>query len=234
MEQINIEEFAKCHKVGFCRTPNKDSTPILSVGSEQFIAPLEVDLRGYETKTEDQGSLPYCAAFTAAGFTENVKWRVNGYPKQIDPNPIYAYAKRIDGSPNTDGTTLNAVCDALRHFGYFDPDKCKTRLIWGAEPNSRENLKFAIHRYGVALGGFNITSEWYEKCEGNEVIGRSNTQFIGGHAVVICGYNPQGVVIHNSWGLNWGKKGFAIISWPEFDRQFVYAAVLTNALDGLK
>ena len=232
---LQHEDFKAKHPVGFCKIPSdRAKVPLLSVGGQRFVAPLEVDLRGYETRTENQGQLPYCAAYTAAGFTENIKWRVNGYPKDIDPVPLYKFAKTIDGDPNGDGTTLDAVCEALRHYGYFDADKCRTRLIWGDEGNARDNIRFALHRYGVALGAFNITEEWYDKNKVNHVVAIPNSPHIGGHAVEICGFNQQGVIVHNSWGVEWGLKGFAIVSWSEFDSQFIYAAVLTNALDGLK
>lgn len=231
---MNIEEFKKNHPVGFCKVPkDKLKVPLLAVGSEQFVAPLVVDLRGYCTKTEDQGQYPHCAAYTASQFAENIKWRVNGYPKDIDPVPLYNFAKSIDGDPNGDGTTLDAVCEALRHFGYFDPDKCRTRLIWGGS-GARDAVKFAIHRYGVALGAFNITEEWYGKFANDAIIKNGNSPHVGGHAVTVVGYNLTGLIIQNSWGKTWGLDGFGIITWEEFDRQFIYAAVLTNALDGLK
>lgn len=231
---MNIEEFKRNHPVGFCKVPeNRAKVPLLSVGAEKFVAPLVVDLRGYCTKTEDQGQYPYCAAYTASQFAENIKWRVNGYPKDIDPVPLYNFAKSIDGDPHGDGTTLDAVCEALRHFGYFDPDKCKTRLIWGGS-GARDAVKFAIHRYGVALGAFNITEEWYGKNKNDCIIKNGKSPHVGGHANLIAGYNLTGVILQNSWGLSFGLDGFSIMTWEEFDRQFIYAAVLTNALDGLK
>ena len=228
---MNIEEMKK--RVGFCKVPERNKVPMLCVGAEKFVPPLVVDLRGYETKTEDQGQYPHCAAYTASQFAENIKWRVNGYPKDIDPVPLYNYAKSIDGDPHGDGTTLDAVCEALRHFGYFDPDKCKTRLIWEGS-GARDDVKLAVHRYGCALGAFNISEEFYYKNARDCIIKDSKAPLVGGHAMEIAGYNLTGVILHNSWGLDWGMDGFGIITWEEFDRQFIYAAVLTNALDGLK
>lgn len=38
----------------------------------------------------------------------------------------------------------------------------------------------------------------------------------GGHAVAIVGYTPQGFVIQNSWGPDWGAGGFALLPYEDF------------------
>ena len=59
-------------------------------------------------------------------------------------------------------------------------------------------------------------------------------QSYGGHAVLVCGYNPGGVWIENSWGKKWGVGGFGFIEWKAFREQFMYGTVLTNCLNGFK
>jgi hypothetical protein len=38
----------------------------------------------------------------------------------------------------------------------------------------------------------------------------------GGHAVAIVGYTPQGFIIQNSWGPDWGTGGFALLPYEDF------------------
>lgn len=38
----------------------------------------------------------------------------------------------------------------------------------------------------------------------------------GGHAFCLVGYNESGFIVQNSWGIRWGWKGFAIISYPDW------------------
>jgi len=228
------EEFAKLHKVGFCKIPTDiDELPALKASSSRFIAPATIDLRDYCTKTEDQGSKPWCAAYTAAQWCENIKWRINDYPENVDPTWIYSYAKSIDGDPKGDGTTLVAVLKALLYKKLFDEKLCKIKVI-SKGSSARSNVKYAIHKFGCILGAFNITQEWYTVRNGNmSVKGINGYESVGGHAVLFCGYNRDGVIIQNSWGEGWGSYGFGLISWNAFDQQFLYAAVLSNALDGL-
>lgn len=35
----------------------------------------------------------------------------------------------------------------------------------------------------------------------------------GGHEMAIIAYNSQGVTLQNSWGTNWGNRGFINVSW---------------------
>ena len=44
---------------------------------------------------------------------------------------------------------------------------------------------------------------------------KSNDKIIGGHAVVICGYddNNRELIARNSWGTYWGDKGYFYIPY---------------------
>ena len=227
-------KFEHEHQVGFCKVPNNlDSIPLLKASSRKFIAPVTVDLRDYCTKTEDQGNKPWCAAYTAAQWAENILWRVNDYPENIDPTWIYEYAKSVDGDPHGDGTTLVAVLEALLNKGTFDKSICKIKVINRGE-NARQSVKYAIHKFGCILGAFNITKEWYSLCNRDTAVtGKRNNVSMGGHAVLICGYNADGVIIQNSWGESWGEYGFGLVTWEAFDKQFLYASVLSNSLNGM-
>ncbi|MEV5507662.1 C1 family peptidase [Streptomyces orinoci] len=41
----------------------------------------------------------------------------------------------------------------------------------------------------------------------------TGTGYVGGHAMTIVGYNSQGVRVENSWGKNWGDRGYINLSW---------------------
>jgi len=38
----------------------------------------------------------------------------------------------------------------------------------------------------------------------------------GGHAIAIVGYTPQGFIIQNSWGPDWGAGGFALLPYEDY------------------
>ncbi len=43
----------------------------------------------------------------------------------------------------------------------------------------------------------------------------------GGHAVILCGYDERGFLAKNSWGADWGDRGYFVVGW---DYHALYAA----------
>lgn len=234
---VDMDEFVRSHPVGFCRVPSDIGAMPGVLASARFSAPRRIDLRDYCGPTEDQGSRPWCAAYAASSWAENVLWRARDYYEHVSPDWIYSWAKAHDGDPNGSGTTLTAVLDALRSRGVFSASVCPVRVIH----DGGVALKYALHRFGAVLVGFDVTDEWYgirrtteaRDEDGNPVVtGRGSPRKIGGHAVLACGYNETGLVIQNSWSAGWGLYGFATVAWPEVARTFMYGTVLGNCLNG--
>ena len=236
-ERISLEEMMRLHPVGDCIVPkNLGSLPALSASTTRFRAPSTIDNRDYCLKTLNQGQKPWCAAYTAKMFCEAIKWMERDYPDQnvISAESIYTYAKSIDGDPRGEGTTLTAVLQALLARGIFDSNKCNIQVV-RKDGMSRENVKYAIHKFGLLPAAFNCTTEWYllnprKTC----ITGKGSYPVCGGHAVLIDYYDRNGVGFCNSWGEGFGADGHGMMTWKMFDEQFLYAACLTNVFDGLK
>lgn len=228
-----IKKFKLEHPVGGLIVPeNLDSLPTLGASSE-FVAPTVVDERGHCTKTEDQGATSMCAAYATTSFAENIVWRRTQCPPSYDPVKVYQRAKELDGD-NNGGTTLP---HAMQAFLDVYPDvfdkSCEPKIINCPRGNFND-LKYAIHKYGCVVGGFNITDGWYntyKSCKGwIDVSGG----FVGGHAVLCCGYNENGIIIQNSWGVNFGESGFAVLPWTAAAAQHMYSCVLKGALKNME
>ena len=48
------------------------------------------------------------------------------------------------------------------------------------------------------------------------------------------GYDQEGAYIQNSWGTEWGSKGFGILPWDVFRQEFIYCCFLQNCYNGLE
>lgn len=229
-----MNKFEKMFNPCGLRVPEKlKIKDVLKFGS-RVEHPERLILDGYATPVENQGNKPFCAAYSASNFAESVLWRKNGYRTEIDPDPLYAHAKTIDGSPLSDGTYLECTLDALLEKKYFDRNVCKVKTFGGARFDKGDGLtdvKNAIHRYGVCIAGFGITGEWFNPRGG--VIRGERSASQGGHAVTLVGYDKDGVLILNSWGKDYAKDGFVYITNKAFNDQFMYGAVLTRCLDNL-
>ena len=44
----------------------------------------------------------------------------------------------------------------------------------------------------------------------------SDRKSTGGHAFALVGYNERGFVVQNSWGVSWGRQGFATLPYAEW------------------
>jgi hypothetical protein len=73
-------------------------------------------------------------------------------------------------------------------------------------------IKAAITMGKPVIAGLEI-SKAFMKSAGKSVIGTPQKKDVTGrHMVCIVGYSPDGVTIANSWGTDWGKRGFGVIS----------------------
>ena len=205
---------------------NLDELPVLEAAIGRFVAPATIDLRDYCVMTRDQGGNPWCAAYSATSFKSNIFWRKTDVPEIFEAEPVYSWAKQHDGSPKASGTTLNAALQALLEDGSFDKDRCSVKML-----RNINHIKYAIHKFGCCLVGLDVTEEWVMCNKSKSTIsGSRKYSRMGGHAVLACGYNRDGLIIQNSWGLDWGAYGFALITWTEFEDEFMYGAVIDNCL----
>ena len=198
-------------------------TPTLLFASHRMSLPKEwsypayIDSRPYCLPTDNQGLTSMCAAYSMAGAIEVENWRMHHVAKQQDAARIYAEAKKIDGN-NSPGTSFPSVFDAAKNLGI---------LSQGSEYEtirSRAELMFALHKYGVCLLGFVINEGW-NYCGADGWISDYDG-VLGGHAVLGCFYDKDGVGFQNSWGVTWGSNGYGRMTWDQYDKQIMDGMVI--------
>lgn len=193
-----------------------------------IVAPLDVDNRSLFSRIDDQGSNPWCVAYGTCNFAESMIWKKTGKLVNINPEQVYAGCKAIDGSMNTDGSSLEAGLTTALKLGCFDMSQHKIVTLVNDGTNAFcEKIKHMIHKHDLGLGGWNITTEWYNCSNDNYIISKHGHVSLGGHCMTLCGYDQTGVYIANSWGQHWGANGFCIQTWECFKKEFIYAAFLT-------
>lgn len=183
-----------------------------------WTVPAYVDAMPYCLPPGNQGATSMCAAYALTTGWEAHNWRLSDRYEQLDPNPVYAEAKNIDGMPDSLGTTLSAVCKASINLGIMPP-QAQVVTITG-----RNAAMYACHTRGGFLAGFRITEDWMTPRPDGYIV-NSGGSVVGGHAVWVCGFSADDVWICNSWGTSWGWNGFAKLKWTDFDAQFMHGVV---------
>lgn len=197
-----------------------------------IVAPLKIDNRQQCSVTDNQGDTPHCAGYSICNIIEAMIWKKTGKLIQLNADQVYAKAKQLDNDLNTDGTYLECAIKAAIQLGGFGDQSDKVRIGFIYNRRNEDTfvqIKRFVHKYSFIHAGFAIDDGWYNATDSNYVIKKGYTA-LGGHAVLICGYDETGVYIQNSWGKSWGSKGFAILPWNLVKEQLMYCCYIENFL----
>jgi len=210
--------------------------------------PTEVDMSDKMPEVGSQGNQQSCVAWAIAyalkGYQENVQL---GEPIKFSPSFVY---NQINGGKNvpthmTDGLNIlsqQGVClmdempydeenweekpsaahrssakrfriDEWRRVNTMDVKEIKTHLAAGLP---------------VIIGAL-VTNEFIEKgyTDGADYIWKKNGENVGGHAMLLVGYDDDknAFKLINSWGKNWGDKGYGWIDYDLFADVVMYGFV---------
>ncbi|MCL6479558.1 MAG: hypothetical protein K6T65_14325 [Peptococcaceae bacterium] len=187
---------------------------------------------------QSQEETPWCAAFATAYLR-----RIQERQGRMSPRLIYLEAKKIDGYPNQDGTTLLAVCKVSqkvgicreilyrfkdRHDGRTPSAEALTealnfRIESYARVHTIEEMELACERHGGFLVGLNWFSS-FRKLPGGIFhkpgAGGITDFFEGAHGMCFSGYSRQRGMFEtpNSHGTDWGDDGwgyfpYELVNW---------------------
>lgn len=197
----------------------------LAAAEQQVVTPVGLDLRTQMLESNTQGYTNYCASYALAGMIEFLRWKLTGFPVQIDPNPIAHRADEIDGIRD-DGTTLEAAVQAAQDLGLIDKvESEKIEIV-----TSFVEAQRYMHKYNMPiLSAFQIDQGWGSPDANAWISPRGG--ILGGHAVLTVAYSlnskkePPWIGIQNSWGKTYGWNGFARMSPESFEQWFCFGLV---------
>ncbi len=132
-----------------------------------------------------------------------------------------------------EGTSLKAALDVCRKYGVVKesllPFHIAAKMYTGSENafyaiaaqrrvtsyfNLLKNLnqwKAWLATHGPILAALNVDQTWDNATATHGMLDNFMPNTVrGGHAIAVVGYTATGrFIIRNSWGVNWGDKGFA-------------------------
>lgn len=188
----------------------------------------------------DQGQEGACTGFGLAAVANHLRKVRRDAEKfsQVSTRMLYEMAKRNDEWPGETYSGSSArgamkgwhkygVCAETRwpyRFGKDDRNlnserladarNCPLGAYFRVNHKDLVAMHSAISETGI-LYATGLVHQGWSAVNANGVI-RYNAETLGGHAFAIVGYDRDGFWIQNSWGADWGKSGFAHISYYDW------------------
>ena len=209
--------------------------------------PAQIDLAKYKAvgvPILNQGQEGACTGFGLATVVNYLLLRRKLPPDlvPVSARMIYEMAKRYDEWPGEDyqGSSARGAMKGWYKHGVA------SEVLWpySVEREDRqltqERLKDAVRRplgaysrvnhkdliamhsaiaeVGILYATATVHEGWYTESIGNDGVIPLKSKVIGGHAFAIVAYDERGFWIQNSWGKEWGKEGFALVTYDDWLR----------------
>ncbi len=207
--------------------------------------PSSVDLRPACSSVENQGQLGSCTANALVGNLEFLEKKTGKPATDLSRLFIYYNERALEGNVDQDSGAMirdgiktlakQGVCDEGRwpyvttKFSVKPPAACYKQGLQHQITSYHRVVTLQEMRMCLAEGypfvfGFTV----YESFESPAVAktGRLNLpklseKSLGGHAVMAAGYDDatKRFLIRNSWGTDWGMKGYFTIPYAYLDNR---------------
>lgn len=205
-----------------------------------FLPPV-VDLRATWPRIEDQGDIGSCTANSSSSVFEFLYLKASLPQPELSRLFLY-FSTRVwvEGRPPSEdsGAQLRDVMKALAKYGIcqettwpYDPSLLASEPSNQAKLEALKHVILSYHRcdgiraiksclaegYPLA-GGFSVPESMQSDAVAKTGVipfPGPDEQFLGGHAVAFVGYddNKDAFTIANSWGPEWGDKGFGYLPY---------------------
>lgn len=198
--------------------------------------PLVVDLRPNMPDVYDQGNLGSCTAQAFCAAYQYLK-------PQFFGSRLFLYynTRQIEGTvPYDNGATLYGTIKSIKKYGICPDPKWPYIIEQFTNKPSQECYTIALANKSIK--SYNVQNDLnlmktylnagfplvigiavYSDFESDTVaktgivpMPSNQSIFLGGHAVVVCGYNDTKKVwiVRNSWGSSWGDNGYFYLPYP--------------------
>jgi C1A family cysteine protease len=213
-----------------------------SLRSFKAALPTAVDLRKWCSPVEDQKNIGSCTANAAVGMLEYYEKRA--FNKYLNGSRLFLYkvTRNLEGFDGDTGAYLRDTMKAMVLFGippeeYWSYDINKfddepTAFVYSLAQNYKSIKYFRLDPNGTSpdkiltnvktqlaaglpsMFGFTVYSSLNNS--GDIPFPVKGDRILGGHAVMVCGFNDSKVIgtnkgallIRNSWGTSWGEQGY--------------------------
>ena len=202
--------------------------------------PPSMDLRAFCSRIEDQGELGSCTANATTSAMEFLYRKAGKHQPELSRLYCY-YASRVwvEGTEpdNDSGCIIRDVMKAVSRGVCLETKWPYDVSKFAKHPPSQTIHDATLHRvtnyyavnglndtraclaagYPVVIG-FSVPENMEsEECEKTGIVQYpyENEDMVGGHAILLVGYNDQRklLMFQNSWGAGWGDHGYGYLPY---------------------
>jgi len=177
---------------------------------------------------KNQGSKPTCVAHALAEIVEYHSFKDSSKYNRFSTDFIYGCRQECeyigDGMYLRDGLKIvqkygdllknilpgnndyeTAMKIVSSNFNFYKAKAYPNRISTYYKIQNINELKYAIYNHGPVLAGM----KWYDDASlsTKNVYKYNKNANYSGHAVIIVGWTKKYLIVQNSWGVLWGKKG---------------------------
>jgi C1A family cysteine protease len=203
--------------------------------------PSAADLRNATVTAKDQGGTSSCTGQSTSQALRLAYLHAGIACPELSALTSYYWGRAESGEQKEDGGSyLRDVIQATQRFGCADEtawpfleanvnvgpghsvyrsafDRRGPKGYYRVQPDP-DSVRRAIAAGYPVVGGWQVSQAFLD-WDGQEPIGMQLDNIVGGHALPICGYDPGGFWLLNSWGTGWGRDGGYALVNDAFIRQ---------------
>lgn len=193
--------------------------------------PKTLDLRKDLPAVWNQGVDGPCSAFAAAAIKMWQEKKDYGLKQELSKYFIYNIRSNRPqpgmnprdtmkilqkyGVPTAKSYHLRKMRHPERIPQWVWQEAANHRIIGYARIQTIEGVKKSLYKNGpayIAMPVFNGGERFWKPGFGDKQL--------GGHALVIVGYNSEGFILRNSWGTGWADGGHSIYPYSDFGAHY--------------
>jgi len=246
----------KTFKLGCFKDPRDLRDIPMGLVLPPILLPSEIDYAANMTPIRNQGDEGTCVAFASVvGVKEYQDTKEYKRLIQLSPRFIYSLCKKYDGNPDEEGTYPRIAMKMLLKYGTPPENYWPYRPHQTDKPKpnaSRAAIKYRVRAYarlktmlemkrslvinGPFLAGVDVYESWFtDKTSKTGLIPlpKKSEQCEGGHAMCVVGYNDLKKLFKfkNSWGSQWGDKGYGYLTYDYMKQYCLDAWSATDLIE---
>jgi len=207
--------------------------------------PDRLDYTEKMSPVRDQGDEGTCVAFASVVGMKEYQEKLD-YNRSVELSSRFLYqeCKKIDGMPDTEGTSVRIAVKVLKKAGVCRENLCpyvphqkpkitgravgdakRFRVISYARILNLDDMRLSLAAKGPCVVGVVVFEGMMTAKTGLVPMPKKGERSLGGHAICPVGYDDRKKLIKfkNSWSEKWGLAGYGFLHYAYIEKYLMDA-----------